>query len=219
MDKETFLLKSEELKSVAKQIPLHWGSVQNNVTDASIAFFKIHQYQQLEKEIANLPIETQNYFKRRWYIWQCSIYDEYLFSLNENVTANPITKDKNYDIEFGNNKFLQFDIKGTVIPKQFRNNVDAIIDNPQPMIDFFYEQQSSGVRYGLQDRLFIVHHSFILQERELYLRSLFNYKMKFYKEFANYINDETNFLTYKEAKAAIIFIIENVDKSIVTKFL
>jgi hypothetical protein len=219
MDKETFLLKSEELKSVAKQIPLHWGKVQNNSTDATIDFFKIDTYLHLEKEIAHLPIETQNYFKRRWYIWQCSVCDEYLFSLNENVNANPITKDKNFDIEFCNNKQLQFDVKGTVIPKQFRNDITSIFENPIPMVNFFYEQQSNGVRYGLQNRLFIVHHSFIQQERELYLRSLFNYKRKFYNDYANQINAQTNFLKYKEAKAAILFIIENVDKSIVAKFL
>ncbi len=218
MDKEAFIIKSNELKSVAKHIPLNWGKVQNNKTDATINLFNINDYQQLEKEIAHFPKETQHYLQRRWYIWQCSICDEYLFCLNENVIGNPIKKDKNFDIEFNKNPNLQFDIKGTVIPKQFRDKVAAIIENPEPMIDFFYEQQSSGVRYGLQNRLFIVHHSFILQERELYLRSLFNYKMKFYNEYVNQLNKQFSFMKYNEAKASVIFIIENKDKSIETKF-
>ena len=40
-------------------------------------------------------------------------------------------------LNFFNDTNLRFDVKGTVIPKEFRNEINAIIENPQPMIDFF----------------------------------------------------------------------------------
>lgn len=133
------------------------------------------------------------------------------------MLPNTSRKDKTYDIEFNNSKALQFDIKGTVIPKQFRSNVDELIMNPKPLVDFFYEQQSKGVREGYQNRLFIVHHSYRLQAREMYLRCHFNFKKEVFKQYAADISISSNFIPYQNAIADVIFIIENLDKSIVYK--
>ena len=66
--------------------------------------------------------------------------------MNNNVTPNPNFKDQSYDIEFNNNSSLRFDVKGTVIPRSLRNNINGLILDPSAMIKFFFDEQSKGVR-------------------------------------------------------------------------
>ena len=214
---EEFNILNKELKTIATSIPLHWGQTQNDNTDSQINMFAIKTYSELEAATASLSEEKKNYFKRRWFLWQCSKCDEFLFCLNENAKQNPNKRDQAYDIEFHNNTALRFDIKGTVIPKQFRNNVENAIANPQAMIEFFYQQQSKGVRESYQNRLFIVHHSFIQQEREMYLRCCFNFKRSLFQAYSNQIKITSNFIGFNTAKADVIFIIEKEDKILTSK--
>ena len=75
--------------------------------------------------------------------------------MNINVNPNPNPRDQEYDIEFNNNSELRFDIKGTVIPRGSRNDINGIIKDPEEMIYFFYEQQSKGVRNNIQSTSFL----------------------------------------------------------------
>ena len=218
MNVQEFNILCNDLQLLARQIPLKWGMVQNNKTDATINLFGIKTFAELITAIDALSDIEKAYFKRRWFLWQCSKCDEFLFCLNDNVLANPNKKDQTYDIEFNRNIELRFDVKGTVIPKQFRHNVLEIINNPVPLIDFFYEHQSKGVRENYQNRLFIVHHSFRLQEREMYLRCHFGFKINLYKQYAQLLQKKNSFYNYKTAKASIVFIIENQDKTISSSF-
>ena len=163
-----FLNLSNDLRALATEIPLNWGRVQTNHIDDKINMFQIADYQTLEESIVDLNDEHKNYLRRRWYLWKCSQCDEYLFYINNNVEQNPNPYDKSYDIIINNN--LAFDIKGTVIPYKMRNRANEIIADPTEMIHFFYTEQSTGRRYDIQNRLFIVHHSFVDTKRELYLR-------------------------------------------------
>lgn len=209
-----YTILKQELQQLVKQTTLlNWGKIQNDKTDAQLDIFKINSYIELENAVANFNDKDKNYFVKRWLVWKCSKCDEYLFCLNKNVLLNPQHKDQTYDIEFNNDSNLRFDIKGTVIPKQFRNDVEKVIKNPKFLIDFFYEKQSKGVRHSFQNRLFIVHHSFKKQEREIYLRCHFDFKEEVYKNYANAIGTGTSFINYSNAKADIIFIIENSDGS------
>lgn len=210
-----FDILCKELQLLVRQIPLKWGMVQNNKTDAAINLFGINNFAALEAAIEILSEDERNYFKRRWFLWQCSKCDEFLFCQNDNVVANPNKKDQLFDIEFNGDAGLRFDVKGTLIPKQFRNNVAAIIENPQPMINFFYENQSKGVRENYQNRLFIVHHSYRLQEREMYLRCHFNFKINLYGQYAQKIKTTSTFYKYQSAKVDVVFILENEDRNIV----
>lgn len=214
---EQFNILSKDLQSIIKLIPLQWGTTQNDITDSQVNMFRINSFAELEKQIEHLAQHTKNYLKRRWFLWQCSKCDEFLFCLNKNVKPNANRQSQDYDIEFNNDASLQFDIKGTVIPKQFRNNVQAIIDNPKPMVDFFYQEQSKGVRQSYQNRLFIVHHSYRQQQRELVLRCHFNLKKQVFEQYAQNIKTTSNFLHYNNAKADVIFIIENEDESFTYK--
>jgi hypothetical protein len=201
----------KDLQLIVKQIPLQWGKVQNNATDSKLDIFSIDSWQNLQIATATLNHYDKMYCIRRWFTWQCSKVDEYLFCLNENVNPNTLKKDKWFDISFCGQEEFKFDIKGTLIPKAFRNNPEEVINNPQVLINFFYEHQSKGVRYGLQNRLFIVHHSFKHWERELMLRCHFEFKKQVYKEYAEQVKSNSVFHTYNTALADIIFIIEQAD--------
>lgn len=200
-----FTTLSSDLIDLSSSIPLHWGRVQNNYVDDQINMFSISSYADLEKKIAHLTEDGKNYFRRRWYLWKCSECDEYLFYINSNAKKNPNPYDKEFDIII-NGKY-KFDIKGTIIPKDLREDVNYVINHPEEMIKFFYDKQSTGRRYDIQNRLFIVHHSFIDQKREFYLRCAWDIKRTIYKEFCDKIND-IKFYNIYDVKAGVIFILE-----------
>lgn len=213
-----YIQLSSDLQQLLKTIPLHWGEIQNDGMDCKIKMFQIHSFAELETRIQSLPEEDKNYFRRRWFLWKCAQCDEYLFCANSNVTPNPNSKDQDYDIEFNGNPELRFDVKGTVIPKIFRDNIDLVIQDPSEMVRFFYEKQSRGVRDHVQNRLFIVHHSFRSLEREMVLRCHWEYKENLYKEYASKISQTSNFISYQNVKADVVFLFENLDKTISHKF-
>ena len=91
--------------------------------------------------------------------------------------------------------------------KSFRNEYRKVIDNPEEIIRFYYENQSQGIRYDMQDRLFIVHHSAADEGRELLLRCAWEKKELIYNRFIE--NAETvDYFRYKDYKVAVIFIVE-----------
>ena len=87
---------SKELQELSKTIPLYWGAVQNDNTDAKLNLFNIKSKQQLETKIADFNKKDKNYFRRRWFLWQCAKVDEFLFYhqvLSEVMTYFPANHD------------------------------------------------------------------------------------------------------------------------------
>ena len=123
------------------------------------------------------------------------------------TSGDLITKLLNLGVMATINKEIDFDIKGTVIPQSMRDDVESVIRDPRKMIDFFYDQQSKGRRYDIQNRLFIVHHSCIVPAREFYLRCAWQSKRQIYKTFC--INAENiSFYRTHNVIAGVIFILE-----------
>lgn len=207
-----------DLQTLARIVPLNWGSVQNNGTDTKINMFQINSFNELEREIVNLSENDKNYLRRRWFLWRCAQCDEHIFTMNNNVTQNPNPRDQNYDVEFNNNPHLRFDVKGTVFPRSFRANINEVLQDPTNMIKFYYDEQSKGVRNNHQNRLFIVHHSHRAQEREMYLRCHWEYKQQVYLEYSSRIALNSNFVNYQNTKSDVVFIIENLDETITHNF-
>lgn len=205
MNQSEFEFLSGDLRKLAAKIPLRWGAVQNNRVDDQINMFGISSYSELEAQIEHLSEDSKNYLRRRWYLWKCSECDEYLFYKNENVEKNPDKYDKAYDVKI--NGIYTFDIKGTVVPRNMRNNIENLLQHPEEMVDFYYEKQSTGRRYDIQNRLFIVHHSFVSPEREFYLRCAWKSKEIIYQNFCSSIS-EINFYHTHNVIAGIIFILE-----------
>lgn len=200
---------SADLRVVAPQIPLSWGHIQNNAYDNELRrhcnIFSIMSLNELTQHISHYDQDHQNYYKRRWYLLRCADCDEYLFYKNDNVEHNPNRFDKEWDIDIDNH--IKFDVKGTVIPKAFRDNFNDVLKNPGEIVRFYYDNQSRGVRYDMQNRLFIVHHSLVDTNREFYLRCAWGTKDRVYKKFVENA-ENIHFYTYSGCTAAVIFIIE-----------
>lgn len=201
-----------DLRALAQGIPLHWGAVQSDGRDARLTerrFFALRTYEALEEAVGAFPDEAKAYFRRRWFLWQCARCDEYLFCLNPNVHPNPNSRDKGYDIAF--DEGIRFDVKGTVIPKQMREAspscVAGLMAHPLPIIRFYYDKQSHGRRFDMQNRLFVVHHSFVDEHRELYLRCAWRTKREAYREYARNIG-RIAFREWQGCKASVLFIVE-----------
>jgi hypothetical protein len=207
MDELEFNKLGKELQNLSKRIPLKWGMVQNDTTDRQINMFSIHNVCMLEEKIKNLPEKDQNYFRRRWFLWQCARVDEYLFYSIPTVIANPIAKDQAWDIEFNGSSNLRFDVKGTFVPKSMRDNFT--IDDESKIIEYYYKNQSKGVRENYQNRLFIVHHSFYDEDRSMYLRCHWELKKIAYQKFAKQISEKTEFSKYQNVHSKCIFFLED----------
>lgn len=205
MTASVFDVLSDDLRTLASNIPLRWGVVQNNQYDHLIDMFSCPTFQSLENALAPYDETVKQYFRRRWYMWQCAQCDEYLFCENEGVVHNPNPRDQSWDIDIRGIK--RFDIKGTVVPRDMRGNIESMIANPLPMIQFYYDRQSRGVRYCNQNRLFVVHHSFVAQEREFYLRCAWGIKRMAYREFCGSL-ESVRLFRYSGCDAAVIFLLE-----------
>ena len=212
-----FIDLTTDLENVVNKIPEFWGSIQNDISDNKINMFEINSYAHLENKISHLGVNDKNYLKKRWFLWKCAQCDEYLFSNNQNVRLNSNPKSKQYDVEFNDTINLRFDIKSTVIPQMFRENINEVILNPKIMVDFFYNNQSKGIRNFIQNRLFIVHHSLIEQKREIEIRCNWQVKEEIFKRYSNTINTNSNFIKFNTIIADVIFIIENSDGTFYTK--
>ncbi len=211
MTEQDFIKLGTELQTLSKTIPLQWGKIQNDQNDAKFNMFKINNLALLESTMnkERILIEQKPYYRRRWFLWQCSKIDEYLFYREKNAMKNPNKYDKNWDIQFLQNKDLQFDIKGTLVPKVFRNSFS--LNNEKQLIEFYYNNQSKGVRFGKQNRLFIVHHSYKKVERSIFLRCYWELKSLAYKHFISKLKDGIKFIEIEKAISKCIFIIETKD--------
>lgn len=207
MDEIEFNQLSKELQDLSQRIPLNWGMIQNDITDKQINIFKINDIVTLEDKIKELSEKDRNYFRRRWFLWQCARVDEYLFYRLPSVIANPSSKDQAWDIEFKGDSNLRFDLKGTVVPKILQ--ADFTLADEKKIIDFYYKNQSKGVRDNYQNRIFVVHHSFKELDRSMNLRCQWELKTNAFQAFSEQISEKKTYKNRKRVQAKCLFILEN----------
>ena len=107
--------------------------------------------------------------------------DEAIFTDNECVTANPDKTSKEYDfiIKNDNGEFM-YDLKSTRLKqygvfKDFSNNLKKIKSDPRTLVGLFYENQSVGARYSIQNRLFLI----LMSEIDQSVKHLNEVKIRF----------------------------------------
>ena len=233
MTQQEFDILSKHLQSIVEDVPLKWGKIQNDGYDNRFKkegrdIFAINNYDQLLESVKDYPKELRDYYCHRWFLLQCSRCEEFLFYKNENVIPNPQTKSKSWDIRIDRRYQIKgksfssthyFDVKGARIPSNFiANNLargqnrdsfaKETIKDPRGLICHLYENQSDGVRFDMQNRLFLVHHSFVEYKREMNLRTVWVTKMAAAKTFVEKINDIVLY-SYKGCTTGLIFILEN----------
>lgn len=201
MTEQDFNNRAEMLARVAGDIPQGWGGmVQNDNMDGKVNVFRVKTWDELVQCTAEFPQQQRDYIAHRWYLRQCSECDKHLLRRSLGITGGKPQITINGVV---------FDVNGTTIPKCFRDNPDLIVANPERLMDYFYNNQSTGSRYKTEsNRLFIVHYSYVDNpHREMLLRSAWKPKAVFYKAFADSL-DKVKFHDVKGGKACVIFLLE-----------
>lgn len=234
MTQEEFEALAADLSQLAPIIPLRWGRVQNNQSDDVIpdgVFFNIFSLDQLETimEQRNISENGRQYLRRRWFITRCADCDEYLFYSNPNVVRNPNQYDKAWDIEFYGSADLRFDVKGTLFPAGYlreireeavtRNLLNQTATHPQALADWMYDNQSTGRRYDIQNRLFLMHHSFVSERAGLILRTRWEEKKNLYDSYVDWIGKTPSFINSHNVKADFIWLVEREDNTLAPYYL
>jgi len=165
MDKAFFEeFKYEMIIPIRKKpnMKIKWGAIQNKEYDKRTNPFSIYRFNQLIDYIMNKLTDNyeRDYCFCRW--WRCwgAMCDEYCFCSKGKAVPNPNKKDKMWDFKFNNVGGLntEFDLKSTRIPNKFTDKErDYYINNPEELIKWYYEEQSTQSRYGLQNKLYLVH--------------------------------------------------------------
>ena len=79
MDRAQFASLSQDLRRVAKDIPLRWGHIQNNNYDNQLRqvcnIFAVMSLDELEGYIARFDDDHKNYYRRRcvWFVVQIAM--------------------------------------------------------------------------------------------------------------------------------------------------
>lgn len=220
MNAEEFKTLSSHLIDIASKIPLRWGSIQNDNADAKINMFSCNTFSSLETLLINKPEELKNYFKKRWFLWQCAKCDEYLFYKHIDVQKNPNTRDQNWDFQFFENEELKFDLKGTIIPSKIKEKLENNdLPIPNEIIKFYFNKQSKGIRDNIQNRLFIVHIPYI-KKNENSLRVNYQAKAIIYNNYIAFLklNSNYKFFNFNTKLVDIIYLIEQSDGTITSEF-
>lgn len=193
-------------------IPEKWGAIQNDRFDDKVKVFDILTLESLERAIANLEEKEKEYVRRRWYITQCTRCDEYLFCLNPDVEQNPLKFDKNWDLWFKGKIPVRFDLKCSVIPSAIRVDAVSVLADPQKLVESFYSNQGREGRYAFQNRLFVVHHSFVDFGRERQLRCAWRFKARVYEEYTRLVLEgDKKFLHFGSCVSDVIVILEKAE--------
>lgn len=218
---EQFATLNQHLNTICHTVPYKWGRVQTKEFDRKLPkLFEYETYDELNAGIA-LNVERgyiitddeqNNYYRHRWYVYRCSLGDEYLFKSLPTIIA---ADDKDPWKDFTIASKYNLDLKGTVILKQYKDDPEYVFKTPLALIDSLYKEQSRDFSYRkrLQNRLFLVHHSFVDQSREPVLRAAFDAKSEVFIEYVKLFSEPNHklFPYYYERMADIIFFVELAD--------
>lgn len=225
---EKFLFLSNDLNFYKDYLAnCSWGKIQNDQDDRLLHPFNLESYSDLYYKMQRLQPWEQMYASARFYRQKCADCDEYLFDINESVSANPNIRDKSWDFQING---TIFDLKSTAIFKDM--SLAEVLTNPEHIIQRYYDKQSSGTRNGAQNRIFLIHHSNkintepnrIQDFNTNLLRCRFNEKKeiirRFVEDFDNVRQHQKFNITYQGTKplAYYLLIIENEDGTLTYKY-
>ncbi len=151
-----------ELKKRWKH-PYHWNRKQSDDWDHATRFiYKTSSWDQVLDEIKHYTLENNfdrysffNYAINRWYNFWSAQAVESLFTAMPGFAANPQPLENQYDFKWLGEPI---DHKTSVFPKGFGESYAFAKAHKKQLIHWFYKHQSTGQRFHLNNRLFIVVH-------------------------------------------------------------
>ena len=220
LNSEQFAVLNQHLNNICHSVPYKWGRMQTKEMDRKLPkLYEYETYDELnaaishyaERKYITTDDEQNNYYRHRWYVFRCSLGDEYLFKSLPDVIG--VENNPWFDFTLFNR--FNLDLKGTVILRQYKDDPEYVFRTPLALIDSLYKQQSQDFRYRrrLQNRLFLVHHSFIDPSREPVLRAAFDVKKIIFEDYAKLLSSPNHklFDYYYDRNADIIFFVEKPD--------
>jgi len=145
---------AHELEQVQEyQWPCQQGQldsyIQRNYTRAYVRFTEFKDAVQ-----TGLPSEAIRYATCSWYnTWSTHLIEAYI---SQHPTVVPTLKDvAGVDVFF---KGQAFDVKVTVLPEDYPDDIDDAQANPLDLAVWYFENQSA-LRFGADNRMFIVVHN------------------------------------------------------------
>lgn len=136
-----------------------WGRKQTDDWDKNSNFiYNYPTYEELLEILKNKSSseEFNNYAIHRWYNAMSALGVEKIFTSQKDVKANFNKYDRLVDFTI---QGIAFDHKTTVFPKGFGNDIYFAKQNPEKLIQWLYEKQSTQSRFHLENRLFLVLYS------------------------------------------------------------
>lgn len=140
--------------------PYIWGKKQNNRDDKKTNFvYRSHLFSicffECKKRFGEYSKENIlfNYALNRWYnFWSAMAVEQIFLSLKGVTPTNSKTdREKDFFIDT-----IPFDHKTTVFPKNFPKSYTSARKNPENLVQWLYENQSTQNRYHLKNRIFVV---------------------------------------------------------------
>jgi len=143
--------------------PEHWFQKQNDLWDSRSNF--IYDLPDFEVLISRIKLESQahnldyqrffQYAINRWYNYWSARAVEQIFCEQPGVVAALNAKDRLVDFSING---IDFDLKTSVFPKAFNQDLAFAKANPAQLINWLYTHQSTGRRFHLENRLFVIVH-------------------------------------------------------------
>lgn len=145
------------------QYPYKWLRKQNDLWDVATKFiYKTPDWDIFVQEMKDAWHQSNfdksnfiNYSMNRWYNFWSAQAVEQLFTDFPGVAPNPNPTKDHYDFRWLGERF---DLKTSVFPKRYGENLAFAKAQPKHLIRWFYKNQSKEQRFHLKNRLFIVCH-------------------------------------------------------------
>ena len=149
-------LAESDLREHSQTLPYVWGRRQGDQFDGMTRdIYRINSLNELLSKYPNDNSELSRYAHNRWFNYKSAMAVEDIFCQHPNVRPESNKRNKLVDFYINN---IPYDHKTTVIPNSMKRRVSEIgterfdID----LIRWLYKNQSSGMRYHLSNRIFIV---------------------------------------------------------------
>lgn len=164
---------SSELERIAPTIPQNWGGKKQTVgRNALFSPYDIESAAELEERIRGFNETDKKYCRRQWFVTKCNQCDKYLL-FNSPYALTVRNGEKGSVIVNGN----VFNVKHTVMPSACVENAEWMVSHPDELAKYYYDNISPcSDRNQTENRLFIIHHSFVSQSRTTLVEAAFKPK-------------------------------------------
>lgn len=133
-----------------------WGRKQNDKWDDATQFiYDTPTWDLLKHRTQNFNQDLYRYAVNRWFNFWSAVGVEAIFCDLPGVIPAKNPKDRLVDFTI---QGIRFDHKTTVFPAGFRYGPYFAYEHPGHLIEWLYQNQSTGRRYHYSNRLFVVLH-------------------------------------------------------------